>query len=340
MKILITGGCGFVGSNLSLFLKNKGFKVYSLDNLYRKGSRINFLRLKKKGIKNFIVDISEKNKILNLPKFDLIIDCCAEASVESSHKDLSRVFDTNLIGTKNILLKCIKDKSKIIYMSSSRVYSLIELNNLVNFKNKNSIKTSKEINLNFSVQSPKTLYGFSKHASEELIKEFSFIYDVKFIINRCGVISGPWQFGKVDQGFFSLFVWKALNNKVIKLIGFGGYGNQVRDILHIKDLSNLIYLQIKNFYKKKNMTFAVGGGRKNAISLIKLIKLVEKKLDIKIYTQKVKKTSKYDIPYFVSSNKDVTKTYNWKPKENLEAILDDTIIWMNKNRLKLKKYFK
>ena len=124
MKILVTGGCGFVGSNICLFLKSKGFNVYSLDNLFRNGSYLNYLRLKKEGIKNFKIDIYEIKKVLNLPKFDLIIDCCAEASVETSHKDLSRVFNTNLVGTKNILLKCLKDKSKIIYISSSRVYSL------------------------------------------------------------------------------------------------------------------------------------------------------------------------------------------------------------------------
>lgn len=340
MKILVTGGCGFVGSNLCLFLKNKGFKVYSLDNLFRNGSYLNYLRLKKKGIKNFKIDISILKKVLNLPKFDLIIDCCAEASVETSHKDLSRVFNTNLVGTKNVLQKCLKDKSKIIYISSSRVYSLNELNNVIKFKKKNPIKINKEINLNFSVSSPKTLYGFTKHASEELIKEFSFIYGLKYLINRCGVISGPWQFGKVDQGFFSLFIWKALNKKNIKFIGFGGYGNQVRDVLHIKDLSNLIYIQIKNFQRKQNMTFAVGGGKKNAISLRKLVKMCENKLKIKISTERVNKTSTYDIPYFVSSNNDLKKIYNWEPLENLESIFNDTISWMRKHKLELKRYFK
>jgi len=173
-----------------------------------------------------------------------------------------------------------------------------------------------------------------------LIKEFSFIYGLKYLINRCGVISGPWQFGKIDQGFFSLFIWKALNKKRIKFIGFGGYGNQVRDILHIKDLSKLIYIQIKNFQRKKNMTFAVGGGKKNAISLRKLVQMCENKLKIKISTERLKKTSTYDIPYFVSSNNDVKKIYNWEPLENLESIFNDTISWMRKHKLELKKYFK
>ena len=139
MKILITGGCGFIGSNLAIFLKKNLNKcqVFSLDNLSRNGSNINLKRLKKNKIKNFKIDISKKKQLDKLPKFDLIIDCCAEPSVSASFKELDRVIDTNLIGTLNILRKCAVDKSKIIFLSSSRVYSLSKLNKLVPKKNIN-----------------------------------------------------------------------------------------------------------------------------------------------------------------------------------------------------------
>jgi CDP-paratose 2-epimerase len=91
MKILITGGCGFVGSNLAIFLKNYFNSVSSLDNLYRKGSLLNLKRINKKGIKNYKIDIKNEKKIFQLPKFDLIIDCCAETSVEKSRLDLNSV---------------------------------------------------------------------------------------------------------------------------------------------------------------------------------------------------------------------------------------------------------
>ena len=133
MKILITGGCGFVGSNLAIFLKKKlkNSKIFSLDNLFRKGSKINQLRLKKNKIKNYRFDIINFKKIQNLKKFDLIIDCCAEPAIEASKKDPDRVFNTNLIGTFNILKKCAKDNSKIIFLSSSRVYSIVTLKSLI-----------------------------------------------------------------------------------------------------------------------------------------------------------------------------------------------------------------
>ena len=134
MKILITGGCGFVGTNIGLFLKKKKFNVFSLDNLSRAGSEYNLLLLKKLNVKNYKIDVNNIKKINSLPKFDLIIDCCAEAAVEVSRKDMDRVLNTNLIGTFNILKKAKKDNSNIIFMSSSRVYSIKSIDKIINKK--------------------------------------------------------------------------------------------------------------------------------------------------------------------------------------------------------------
>lgn len=112
MKVLITGGCGFIGSNLAIFLKQKKFKVISIDNLFRNGSKLNENKLKLYGIKNIKKDINDINKI-KLPKFDVVIDCCAEPSVEASKKDLDRVINTNFYGTFNLLKKCIEDREVI-----------------------------------------------------------------------------------------------------------------------------------------------------------------------------------------------------------------------------------
>ena len=133
MKILVTGGCGFVGANICLNLK-KIHSVCSLDNLSRKSSLINFKELKKNKIHNFKFDISNFKKLNKLPKFDLIIDCCAEAAVEVSKKDIDGVINTNFLGTLNILKKAKKDKSKIIFLSTSRVYPIKDLNNITKKK--------------------------------------------------------------------------------------------------------------------------------------------------------------------------------------------------------------
>ncbi len=147
MKILITGGCGFVGSNIAIFLKKKLKKVNicSLDNLMRKGSSQNRNRLLKYNIKNYKINIEKYEKIKSLKKFDLVIDCCAEPAIEVSKKEPDRVFSTNLIGTFNILKKCVTDKANIIFLSSSRVYSIKKLCALVRDLNiKSPLKIKKK----------------------------------------------------------------------------------------------------------------------------------------------------------------------------------------------------
>ena len=339
MKILITGGCGFIGTNLSLFLKKKGYNVFTLDNFQRKGSKSNYKILYKNKIKNFNIDISNYTKIKNLPKFNFIIDCCAEAAIEVSKNEIDRVFNTNLVGTLNILKKAKIDKSKILFLSSSRVFSIEKINRLVKSKIiKNKLKTKKKINEEFNTEDPKSIYGFTKLASEMLIKEFSYAFNLKYIINRCGVISGPLQFGKQDQGFVSLWLWKHLNKKKLSYIGYGGKGNQVRDVLHISDLCDLIYLQIKKIKLINNKTFNVGGGNRSYTSLRNLTKLCQNVTGNCIKITSKNKTSIYDIPFYISDNSKVAKTYKWKPTKNILDIVKDTYKWLKINKLNLIKY--
>ena len=340
MKVLITGGCGFVGSNLSLYLSSKGFNINTLDNLSRKGSKYNLSLLKQKKIKNFNVDISNFKNIQKLPKYDLIIDCCAEAAVEISKKEVDNVIRTNLIGTLNILKKIKKDNSKIIFLSTSRVYPILETNkNLKSKIIKSKLKIKNMFEENSSTTGPKTIYGVTKLSSEMLIEEFSYAFKIKYIINRCGVISGPLQFGKQDQGFVSLWLWRHLNKKKLNYIGYGGKGHQVRDVLHIDDLKKLIFLQIKKLNKINNKIFTVGGSIKNKISLIELTKICQKISGNEIKIGKIKKTSNYDIPVFITNNSKVSKTYGWKVKKDIYEISQDVYKWLSNNKKLIKKYF-
>ena len=343
MKILITGGCGFIGSNLGIFLKKNGHNVFSLDNLYRAGSKLNLKRLKAYKIYNYKTDINNFNKIMSLPAFNLIIDCCAEPSVEISRKsikDAKRVFDTNLVGTFNIIQKCILEKTKIIFLSTSRVYSILSLKKLIkNLEINSKIKKNLLIDETFNTSQPNSLYGLTKLASEMLIREACYSNKLNYIINRLGVVAGPWQFGKTDQGFVSYWCWNYINKKNMHYIGFGGNGHQVRDILHINDLCEIILEQIKKFKKINNTIFNVSGGKKNAISLQEISSYLDTIFSSRIKFKKKKKTSIYDIPYYIGSNKKITKLYQWKPKRNIKVIINDIISWQKKNIKILKKYF-
>jgi len=337
---LITGGCGFIGSNIAIFLKKKIKKsvIHSLDNLSRNSSKINLRRLKKKKITNFNVDISDIKKINSLIKYDIIIDCCAEASVEASKTDANRVFFTNLVGTFNILEKAKKDKSKIIFLSTSRVYSINKI--CAQAKNINKKKYNFKIDENFSKESPISLYGFTKLSSERLIQEYFYSNNLKYIINRFGVVSGPWQFGKQDQGFISLWLWRHLNKKKLSYVGFDGLGNQVRDVIHVYDVCELILEQINKIDKINNKIFNVGGGIKNSITLKQLTSKVQKITKNNIKIGRKLKTSIYDIPYYVTNNKKIYYYYNWRVKKNIDDILNDTFQILSKNKqsfIKLEK---
>ena len=185
---------------------------------------------------------------------------------------------------------------------------------------------------------PKSIYGFTKLASEMLIEEFSYAFDIKYIINRCGVVSGPLQFGKQDQGFVSLWIWHHISKKKLQYIGYGGYGHQIRDVLHVQDLVDLIKIQIKKFKTVNNQTFNVGGSTKSFTSLKMLTKICEYVTGNQIRFLKKPKTSIYDIPYFITDNKKVMNTYTWKPKKNINDIVNDLYEWMYVNRNKIKKY--
>tara|TARA_B100000686_G_scaffold311281_1_gene354752 strand:- start:543 stop:1166 length:624 start_codon:yes stop_codon:yes gene_type:complete len=207
------------------------------------------------------------------------------------------------------------------------------MENLFKLKKKASVKE------NFNVENSKSIYGFTKLSSELLIKEYSYLHKIKYIINRVALVSGPWQFGKEEQGFVSLWVWRHLNRLKLNYIGFGGTGRQVRDVLHVQDLCELILLQIKKLKKINNKTINVGGGKKNSLNLIQLTKLSRNLTRNKIKIGSIKKTSPYDVPYYVSNISYVNKLYKWRPKRNLKKILTDLHIWMKSNISNLKKYF-
>ena len=343
MKILVTGGCGFVGSNISIYLKNKikGSIICTLDNFSRKGSRVNYVRLKKNNIKNYKLDIIDYKKLQNLPKFDLIIDCCAEAAVGDSVKKPEKVFQTNLVGTFNTLSKCIKDGGKIIFLSSSRVYSIKSLKKNIHInkiKRRNLLEN--KINEKFDTSSPKSLYGFTKLSSEDLIKEMNYSHGIKYIINRFGVISGPWQFGYEDQGFVSLWIISHIMKKNLKYIGFNGLGNQHRDVIHIDDVCKIILIQIKKFNIINNQIFNIGGGIKSFISLKDLTKMCEIVTGNIIKFSKVKKTSLFDIPTFLTNNEKINKMYKWKPSKSINNIVSDIYTWAIKNKKDIMKFYK
>ena len=134
-------------------------------------------------------------------------------------------------------------------------------------------------------------------------------------------------------------MWNHMNKRKLSYIGYKGTGDQIRDVLFIDDFCRLVLKQTQNFNRFRNNLFCIGGGAKNAINLKRLTFMCEKITGNKLKISKKVKTSIYDIPYYISNNNLVTKTYNWKPKKNINNIVNDVFIWLKNNKYKIKKYF-
>jgi CDP-paratose 2-epimerase len=188
----------------------------------------------------------------------------------------------------------------------------------------------------FPLKGIRSLYGATKLASEYIIYEYLDMYDLRGVINRCGVLTGPWQMGKIDQGFVVLWVAKHIYGGELSYIGYGGKGKQVRDILHIDDLYRLIEIQLKKLNELNGQVFNVGGGRERSISLKELTSLTQEITGKKIDVKSIKEERLGDIRIYISDNSKVMRATNWRPSVQIRDILIEITSWINnyKNMLR------
>lgn len=350
-KILITGGAGFVGSNLALKFKKKypRLQVIAFDNLKRRGSELNLSRLKDEGVSFIHGDIRCREDLedLGLGRNFLMIECSAEPSVLAGiNSSPNYIINTNLIGAFNCLELVRRSQADIIFLSTSRVYSIETLNNLkftekttrFEWQGKQKINgfSSSGISEEFSLDGSRSFYGTTKLAAELLIQEYITYYDVKGIINRCGIIAGPWQMGKVDQGVIVLWMARHIFKKPLSYIGFGGEGKQVRDFIHINDLFNLLSLQIAAINKCNNQVFNIGGEKTNSFSLLELTDYCQKISGNKIEIKSAEETRKADIRIYISDCGKIRRKIGWQPQKNISQTLEEIYQWVKKNKDSLK----
>jgi CDP-paratose 2-epimerase len=348
-KILITGGAGFVGSNLAMKLKEKypETQISVLDNLKRRGSELNLPRLKNAGINFIHGDIRNKEDFEEIKGADLIFECSAEPSVLAGlESSPSYLINTNLLGTINCLEFARKNNSAFIFISTSRIYPIEPINNLkfkedaTRFSLENKQETvgasNEGVAENFPLEGARSLYGSTKLCSEIIMQEYMDSFGLKGIINRCGVITGPWQMGKVDQGVFVLWVARHIFGGKLSYIGYGGQGKQVRDFIHIDDLFDILDIQINYPEKFNGQIFNIGGGKENCVSLQELTKICEEVTGNKIEITSIIENRPADLISFVSDSTKIKKLTGWKPKKDAKQTILDIAKWINENKDQLK----
>lgn len=353
INILITGGAGFVGSNLALQIKEKfpSYKVTVFDNLKRRGSEFQLHHLLENGIEFSHGDIRVREDLMSLDEnFDLMIEASAEPSVHAgTDGNPDYLIQTNLLGTVNCLEFARKHCKGMIFLSTSRVYSIKDLVEIPLTEKGSRLELAdiektqglsvKGISEEFNILNYRSLYGATKLASELLIQEYAQTYNMNVVINRCGVIAGPGQWGKVDQGVFTLWVANHYFKKPLRYTGFGGNGHQVRDLLHPTDLFNAVVKQWSNLEKERGQIFNIGGGNNCSTSLLELTKICEEVTGNQISISSVPETAANDIPWYVSDFSKFENTFGWTPQKTVKNIVEDIHAWLKNNEAEVSKVF-
>ncbi len=351
-RILVTGGAGFVGSNLAVMIKsdNPGAEVVALDNLSRAGVDISLPRLHDAGVAFVHGDVRNAEDLERVGAVDWLIECSAEPSVHAGYGGSPRyLINTNLVGAVNCLEHLRATGGSLIFLSSSRVYPIAPLRALPLEEGESRLVvpagetgpgwSEKGISETFPLDGGRSMYGATKLAAELLIQEYGDMYGVPWIVNRCGVLTGPWQFGKVDQGVVALWVARHLFDGTLSYMGFGGKGLQVRDILHVADLYDLLRVQMASIGELGGNIWNVGGGPDVSISLVELTALCAEVTGVELDIGRDETTRDADIPYYVSDNTLVSAATGWRPSRDARAIVAEVTSWIGENREKLAAVF-
>jgi CDP-paratose 2-epimerase len=337
MKYLITGGCGFVGSNLAAEILKRNEELVIMDNLFRYGSSQNLEWLRSIGhfvyypsdIRNF----NDVETVIKAVKPDVIFHLAGQVAMTTSLANPRLDFEINVLGGNN-LLECVRrycPEAIVTYSSSNKVYG--DFDN-VEFEETDTRYIAKGFDHGFSESVPldfQSPYGCSKGATDQYMLDYAKMFGLKTIVFRHSSIFGGRQFSTNDQGWVGWFVKQALDIKSGKLkepFAISGSGKQVRDVLFADDLINCYFLAIKNIDTTQGKAYNIGGGMNNSLSLLELFKILEKTLGIQMtYEQLPWRQS--DQKVFVADISKAIKDFNWKPIVHKEQGIERMINWVN-----------
>jgi CDP-paratose 2-epimerase len=277
-NILVTGGSGFIGSNLALALSQRNVAVTILDNFSRHGSLHNLEWLKAANPKLVAVkgDIRDSRALKEAAKGkDVIFHTAAQVAVTSSIASPQEDFEINALGTLNVLEAARENDSSVIYCSTNKVYGsnvnsvpLSERPKRYEFSGKYQEGIREDFPIDATEHTP---YGVSKLAGDQYVRDYANVYGLHTVVNRMSCIYGTQQFGTADQGWISHFIRSAISGKPLTVYGDG---KQVRDVLFVSDLVELFIKEAEADYLRGEV-FNVGGGRVNSLSLLELVEMLE-----------------------------------------------------------------
>jgi CDP-paratose 2-epimerase len=343
MRILVTGGCGFVGASISLALasRNPDWELVAFDNLRRRGSELNLPRLRRAGVEFVHGDVRERDDLFGVSRIDALVECSAEPAVLAGLESPDYVVSTNLLGAYHCLELARRDEALYVFLSTSRVYPTDALRglNLVETETRFELAPTQNvpgvsqdgISETFPLDGARTLYGTTKLAGELLALEYADAFGLRTVVNRCGVIAGPWQMGKVDQGVFTHWVLSHHFGRPLRYIGYGGSGKQVRDLLFVDDLVDLIEEQLLRPEDWNGFNGNVGGGRECSLSLLEATNLCRELTGNEVPIEGVDEPRPGDVPVFISDCRRLFERTHWRPRRSPADMLEEIATWVDEN---------
>jgi CDP-paratose 2-epimerase len=342
LRILITGGCGFIGSNIAVSLIQDGHVVTCFDNLSRRGSEALLQRILAHNCAFAHGDIRNIEDLMRIKgEFDVMIECSAEPSVlvGTQGADAAFMVNNNLVGSLNCYEVARQKGMSVLFFSTSRVYPYTSLNALrfretetrMEYADDQAGVSACGVSRSFPLDGKRSLYGATKLASELILQEYSAQYQLPSIINRCGVIAGPWQLGKVDQGVFTFWLTQHYFKKSLRYIGFGGKGKQVRDLLHIEDLCALVKIQLAQIENFRGEVFNVGGSTQSNLSLAETTAICQELTGNHVEITASLEDRPADLVWYLTDNAETEQTFGWYPERSATRILEDIYVWLREN---------
>ncbi|MFZ7337168.1 GDP-mannose 4,6-dehydratase [Comamonas jiangduensis] len=337
MKLLITGGCGFLGSNLASDALARGDELIIFDSLYRNGSRENLAWLQKQGIFTFEHgDIRNPNDITrivtkHLP--DAVFHLAGQVAMTTSIANPRMDFETNALGTFN-LLEAIRQhapNAAVIYSSTNKVYGDLEQFNYTETDTRYGCIEypdgfDEKIALEF--HSP---YGCSKGSADQYMLDYARIFGLKTVVFRHSSMYGGRQFATYDQGWVGWFCQKAIETSRGELhepFTISGTGKQVRDVLHAEDMKRLYMAALVNIDKAQGHAFNIGGGIENSLSLLELFSLLEELLNIKLEYRRLP-VRESDQRFFVADIRKAKQLLDWHPLVSAQDGVTRMVKWVS-----------
>ena len=337
--ILITGGCGFIGTNAANYYLKKGYKVISLDNLSRAGSQQNLAWLKKTG-RNFVfvkADIRNNKKILEIfkkHKPNLILHLAAQTTMVTSVTNPREDFEINAIGTFNVLeaMRLGSPKASLIYSSTNKVMGALTDIPVREKEKRYVFKSIKAVSEKFPLDFHGP-YGCSKGCGDQYTIDYARIFGLNTVVFRQSGIYGPHQFGIEEQGWLAWFCNALLFNKPVTIFG---NGKQVRDVLYVDDLIRAYDSVLKNIKKTRGKAYTIGGGQKFSLSIWELFDILEK-LSGKKFNYSFDTWRPGDQKIYISDLTSAKKDFGWSPKISPKEGLKRLYNWIAQNKNLIKK---